>query len=221
MPTSDELIHQLNGAKVVSKLGLQHGYHQILLAPESGYLTTFRTHKGLHHHVRVQYGTSAASEVFQHAISQALPGIEGVINISDDILIFGTTQAAHDKAPRMVFERLRETGLTLNRAKCACNKSTLEFFGMMFSADGVSPDPKKVEAITNDPGPTTISGVCSLLGMTNYCSKFIVNYASITVPLRELTKKNIPFQWRLTHENAWVELKTALTFAPVMAYFDT
>ena len=97
MPTSDELIHQLNGAKVFSKLGLQHGYHQILLAPESGYLTTFRTHKGLHHHVRVQYGTSAASEVFQHAISQALAGIEGVINISDDILIFGTTQAARRK----------------------------------------------------------------------------------------------------------------------------
>ena len=82
-------------------------------------------------------------------------------------------------------------------------------------------DPKKAEAITNAPRPTTTSGVCSLLGMTNYCSKFIVNYASITVPLRGLTKKNIPFQWRLTHENALVELKTALTSASVMAYFDT
>ena len=96
-----------------SKLGLRHGYHQILQVPESGYLTTFGTHKGLHRRARVKYGTSAASEVFQHAINQALAGVEGVINISDDILIFGTTQAAHDKAPRMVFERLRETGLTL------------------------------------------------------------------------------------------------------------
>ena len=200
MPTSDELIHKLNGAKVFSKLDLRHGYHQILLAPESRYITTFRT---------------------QHAISQALAGIEGVINISDDILIFGTTQAAHDKTLRMVFERLRETGLTLNKAKCAYNKSTLEFFGMIFSADGVSPDPKKIEAITHAPRPTTITGVRSLLGMTNYCSKFIVNYASITAPLRDLTKINTPFQWRSTHENAWVKLKEALTSAPVMAYFDT
>ena len=132
MPTSNELVHKLNGAKVFSKLDLRHGYHQILLASESRYLTTFRTHKGLHRYVRLNYGTSAASEVFQHAISKALAGIDGVINISDDILIFGTTQAAHDKALQMVFERLHETGLTLNKAKCAYNKSTLAFFGLTF-----------------------------------------------------------------------------------------
>ena len=220
VPTSDELIHKLNGAKVFSKLDLRHGYHQILLAPESRYLTTFRTHKGLHRYFRLNYGTSAASEVFQHAISQALAGIEGVINISDDILISGTTQAAHDKALQMVFERLRETGLTLNKAKCAYNKSTLEFFRLIFSADGVNPDPKKVEAIANAPRPTNISGVRSLLSMTD-CSKFIVNYASHTTPLRELTKENTPFQWYPTHENAWVKFKIALTSAPLMAYCDT
>ena len=92
MPTADELIHKLNGAKGFSKLDLRHGYHQILLAPESRYITTFRTHKGLHQYARLNYGTSAASEVFQYAISQTLADIEGVINISDDILIFGPTQ---------------------------------------------------------------------------------------------------------------------------------
>jgi hypothetical protein len=66
---------------------------------------------------------------------------------------------------------------------------------MIFSADGVSPNPKKIEAITNAPRPTNVSGVRSLLGMTNYCSKFIANYASITTPLRQLTKKNAKFQW--------------------------
>ena len=221
MPTADELIHKLNGAKVFSKLDLRHGYHQILLAPESRYITTFRTHKGLHRYVRLNYGTSAASEVFQYAISQAIAGIDGVVNISDDILIFGPTQTAHDTALKDVFERLRQVGLTLNKSKCAYNKGTLEFFGMIFSADGVSPDPKKIAAITNAPRPTTVSGVRSLLGMTNYCSKFIMNYASITTPLRQLTKKNARFQWLPAHESAWKTLTRALTSAPVMAYFDT
>ncbi|CAB3997330.1 Hypothetical predicted protein, partial [Paramuricea clavata] len=220
MPTADELIHKLNGAKVFSKLDLRHGYHQILLAPESRYITTFRTHKGLHRYVRLNYGTSAASEVFQYAISQAIAGIDGVVNISDDILMFGKTQLDHDTALKTVFERLRQVGLTPNKSKCAYNKGTLEFFGMIFSADGVSPDPKKIEAIVNAPRPTNVSGVRSLLGVTNYCSKFIANYASITTPLRQLTKKNAKFQWLPVHENAWKTLTKALTSAPVMAYFD-
>ncbi|CAB3998550.1 Hypothetical predicted protein, partial [Paramuricea clavata] len=163
MPTADELIHKLNGAKVFSKLDLCHRYHQILLAPESRYITTFRTHKGLHRYVRLNYGTSAASEVFQYAISQAIAGIDGVVNISEDVLIFGKTQLDHDTALKTVFERLRQVCLTLNKSKCAYNKGTLEFFGMIFSADGVSPDPKKIEAIVNAPHPTNVSGVRSLL----------------------------------------------------------
>ena len=104
MPTVDELIHKLNGAKVFSRQDLCHGYHQILLALESWYITTFCTHKGIHRYVRLNYGTSAASDVFQYAISQAIVGIDGVANISDDILIFGPTQTAHDTALKSVFE---------------------------------------------------------------------------------------------------------------------
>ena len=46
-PTIDDLIHTLNGATVFSKLDLRAGYHQLTLAPESHYITTFTTHKGL------------------------------------------------------------------------------------------------------------------------------------------------------------------------------
>jgi hypothetical protein len=46
-PTIDDLIHTLNGATVFSKLDLRAGYHQLALSPESRYITTFATHKGL------------------------------------------------------------------------------------------------------------------------------------------------------------------------------
>ena len=40
-PTIDDLIHDLNGATVFSKIDLNSGYHQLELAPESRYITTF------------------------------------------------------------------------------------------------------------------------------------------------------------------------------------
>ena len=46
-PTVDEVITDLNGAKVFSKLDLSQAYHQIELHPSSRYITTFATHRGL------------------------------------------------------------------------------------------------------------------------------------------------------------------------------
>ena len=61
-PTIDDLIHTLNGATVVSKLALRAGYHQLTLAPESRYITTFATHKGLRQYARLNFGTNSASD---------------------------------------------------------------------------------------------------------------------------------------------------------------
>ena len=54
---------------------------------------------------------------------------------------------------------------------------------MVFSADGMSPDPVKVEAIKQAEVPTSVNDVRSLLGMTNYVSRFIHDYADIVAPL--------------------------------------
>ena len=88
-PTVDDLIHDLNGATVFSKIDLNSGYHQYELTPDSRYITTFSTHRGLRRNTRPNFGTSSAAEVFQEAIQQILSGIEGVRNVSDDIIIFG------------------------------------------------------------------------------------------------------------------------------------
>ena len=46
-PTVDDLVNNLNGATVFTKLDLRQGYQQVPLSPESRYITTFTTHKGL------------------------------------------------------------------------------------------------------------------------------------------------------------------------------
>ena len=78
-PTMDDIIAELNGSAVYSKLDLNSGYHQISLAPESRKLTVFSTHIGLFRYKRLNFGVNSAAEIFQHKIRSALWGLKGVI----------------------------------------------------------------------------------------------------------------------------------------------
>ncbi|CAB4043628.1 Hypothetical predicted protein, partial [Paramuricea clavata] len=85
----------------------------------------------------------------------------------------------------------------------------------------ISPDPAKVTAIKEFATPKDASEVRSLLGMTNFCCRFIKNYATLIQPLRELTKKDLPFVWTGKQERALEKLCDALTNASENAYFDS
>ena len=158
-PTVDDLIHTLNGATVFTKLDLRSGYHQLTLAEESRHITTFATHKGLRRYRKLNFGTNSASEIFQHVVSEQIRDIPNAVNISDDIIISGKTQAEHDDALRAIFQRFSLVGLTLNKDKCEFGQSQLTFFGFVFSGDGISPDPAKVDAIHNCPPPSSVKDV--------------------------------------------------------------
>ena len=135
---------------------------------------------------------NAAAEIFQHAISQILADIEGAINISDDIIVFGKTQGDHDRTLNQlqVLQKVSGNNLTLNAKKFEFNKSSLQFFGFILSDGSVKPDPKKVEDIQTLAPPTNTKELRSILGMTGYSSRFIQKYATITAPLRELIDRN-------------------------------
>ncbi|KAL9988412.1 hypothetical protein ACROYT_G002850 [Oculina patagonica] len=220
MPTLDEVVHDLNGAKVFSKLDLNQGYHQLVLHPDSRHITTFSTHLGLFRYKRLSFGVNAAAEKFQDVIATAISDIPNVKNISDDVIIYGVNTEEHDKTLHAVLTRFKELNLTLKKEKCQFYMPRIEFFGMVFSADGMSPDPAKVEAIKQAEAPTSVSDVRSLLGMTKYVSRFIRDYADIVAPLRDLTHKGVEFKWEDVHQAALDRLKRSLTSDEVMGYFD-
>ena len=139
---------------------------QLELSPGLHYINTFSTHVGLRWYKRLNFGVTSAAEIFQNTIRETLEGIPGVKNISDDILIYGRTQDEHDDSLKATFKQLSEKNLTLNTSKCSFNKSSLEYFGYVFSDKGVSPDPKKVEAIKNAKAPASPVEVRSLVGTT-------------------------------------------------------
>ena len=185
MPTIDDLVADLNGATVFSKLDLSSGYHQLELAPESRHITTFSTHVGLRRYKRLMFGINAASKIFQNAIEEILTGLPGCKNISDDIIVFGKTHREHDENLRGVLQRLQQHDVRLNKKKCSFSKSEIKFYGHIFSKNGIKADPGKIKAITDMSKPENVSEVKSLLGMAQYVSRYIPDYATITAPLRQ------------------------------------
>ena len=196
IPIIDDVMSDLNGCKVFSKIDLNQGYHQIPLHSDSRPLTTFSTHVGLLRYKRLNFGLSCAAEIFQKKVSDAIRGIPCVKNISDDIYIGGIDNDTHDQYLRQVFSQLHPNGFTINLTKCQFRVPTMLFLGHVFSEKGISPDPAKVDALQRVAPPTSVSEVRSLLSSAAFCSMFIKDFAVITRPLRKLTCDGLPpRQW--------------------------
>ena len=103
--------------------------------------------------------------MYQYVIQQNLQGIPGECNISDDIFVFGSDQASHDKSLELTLERHESKGLTLNREKCVFSLSELVFFGFKISADGIASDDKRVDAVRNARTPQNAAKLRGFLGI--------------------------------------------------------
>ena len=91
----------------------------------------------------------------------------------DDILIWGTTEAEHNKRLEQVLKRCIELIVTLNREKCTFQVESVKYLGNVITAIGVKPDPEKIRAIMNMPPTADRKGVKRLLVTPNYLAKFV------------------------------------------------
>ena len=220
IPTIDELLEDLTDAQKFSKIDLRAGYHQILLTKEARSITTFVTHRGLFRYKRLPFGINSASEVFQNAIQNALRGLEGTRNIADDIILWGRTEKEHNERLQALFKRLHERGLTVNPSKCLFGQDSLWFYGYTLTKDGLKADHEKIEAIQQFTAPENIHELRSFLGLAVYCSRFLQGFATLTQPLRELTKRGVPWVWNNTHQKAFDAIKAAISKDCIMAYYN-
>ena len=220
IPTVDELLHDMNGSVVFSKLDLKWGYHQMELTEQSRAITTFAVHSGTYCYKRLIFGVSSASEQYQHEVATALAGIEGVANISDNIIVHAPDCETHNKRLHAVLERLEKCGLTLNGEKCQFEMDKLVFMGILLSEKGIGPTNERVRALVEAREPENASEVRSFLGLAGYSSRFIPQFAAISEPLRRLTKKDVPFVFGPEQKVAFESLKNKVAEAGTLAYFD-
>jgi hypothetical protein len=149
MPTVDELLDELFGAKYFSKLDLRSGYHQILIQPEDRYKTAFRTHHGHYEWLVMPFGLTNAPATFQSLMNQIFQHAlrKYVLVFFDDILVYSATWKDHLIHLESVLQILQQNVLYVKLSKCAFGVEEIEYLGHVVSRKGVTMEQTKVQAV--------------------------------------------------------------------------
>lgn len=70
------------------------------------------------------------------------------------------------------------------------------------------------------PAPVDKTGVRRFLGLMQYVAKFIPNLSTVSAPLRELTEKEVQFEFGQAQSDSFEKLKKLASTAPVLAFYD-
>lgn len=226
IPTINELLPELTNAKVFTTVDAKSGFWQVELDDESSRLTTFWTPFGRYRWLRMPFGISPAPEIFQRKLHEVTSGLKGVRVLADDVVIFGcgnTLEEAltdHNLNLDAFLRHMSEKNVKLNKDKIRLCQSNVKFFGHILTPNGVKVDPDKVRCILEMQQPQDVTALLRFLGMITYLTNYLPKLATVAEPLRRLTSRDAQWQWENVHQSSFDALKTMITQAPVLQYFD-
>ena len=134
--------------------------------------------------------------------------------------VFGN-EKTHDRNLHEAMEYTRKAGNRLNFDKCVIKTKCCSFFGNLCTAEGVKPDPMKVDAIKQMHPPINKQQLSSSLGMVTYLCQYMPNISSLTSDLRGLPKKDALFCWSEAHDVGFKKIKNQISEDVCLRYFDT
>lgn len=229
IPDTQNIFDTLSGARYFSTLDLNQAYYQVGVKEEDAEKTAFATKKGHFEFLRMPFGLCGAPATFQKLMCSVLSNENWTkcLVYLDDIIIFGNTIEQHNERLKAVLQRLREANLKISPSKCCFLKNEVKYLGHIISVDGIQTDPEKIQKVSQWPTPKTPDDVSSFLGLAGYYRKFIRNYAQLVAPLESLKAtyqkrgakikhKSSAFVWGEIEQNAFDDLKHALTTSPIL-----
>ena len=192
IPRIDDLLDQLAGAKILSKLDLQNGYHQVRIHTRDEWKTAFKTKEELYEWLVTPFGLSNTPSTFMRLMTEVMRPFTGkfVVIYFDDILIYNRSPDDHETHLQAVCAKHQSKQLVANINKCIFLRPSITFLGFVVSAAGIAVDPGKTAAIRDWPVPKSPFEVRSFHGLAQFYCRFVRNFSSLAAPLTDLLKNS-------------------------------
>ena len=217
----DEITAKLQGMTVFTIVDFKKGYWMVVLHPDSRKLTCMALPFGRFQWTCLPMGTVVAQDIFQSKLNAIFIGMNGVTGIADDMIIAGKDEMEHDRNFQAFMEKCMENSLTLNAEKIQFKQKQVSFYGHIWSENGISPDPKKIQAIKHMEFPPDKETMRSFLGMINYLNRYSALSAHLAAPLSSLTHQATDYKPEKTHMENFQRLKMEISNVEALPYFNT
>jgi hypothetical protein len=169
-------------------------------------------------YAKMPFGLMNAGATFQRAMDIAFIGekYQFVVIYLDDITVFSRPDKGHCCHLKKVFLKCRRYGLYLNPNKSLFAMKEGKLLGHIVSAEGVRVDPSRVEAIQTLSLPRSKKEVQAFLGKINFLRRFVSNFAALVRNITVMLRKGNEVKWATEPREYFVQIKKALTEAPVL-----
>jgi len=183
IPTIEERLPLLTKAKVFTVVDVSEAFHTIESDEDSSLLTTFLGPDGRYFYNGMHFGIASRPEQYQRRQHEFLDGLNGVVNIADDICVYGCGDTKGkadidlDRNLTHLLEKCNEHDLRLSAKKIQFKSSSVfvSVMGHRLTNKGVQPGLSKEAAITGMLTPADMAALQRFVGMCQYLSKFRQN----------------------------------------------
>lgn len=222
LPNITDILDSLSGSMYYTKLDLYQGFYQAELKYDSRPYTAFTTAKNQYQMTRMPMGLKSSPSSFSRMMTIAMSGLnyDRCLCYQDDLVVFGRNLELHNQNLMDVFNRLRSVNLKLNPSKCQFLQKEILYLGHVVSGEGILPDSEKTRVLQQYPRPQNTDEVKRFVAFANYYRKFIPQFAEIALPLNQMCRKHVTFNWSRECEESFQKLKSALVTPPVLQYPD-
>ena len=155
------------------------------------------------------FGLQGALVTFQRMMDHLIRGLEGfTAAYLDDLVIYSSTWEEHLQHLQKVFSCLKEAGLTAKPKKCQFAMKECKYLGHIVGNDVVRPEVGKLDVVKSFAIPKIKTEVQAFPGLIGYYRRFIPDYATVALPLTDLTRKAAPnmVNWS---EKLWTSIQQA------------
>jgi hypothetical protein len=227
LPLITDLLTDLSGASIFTKLDVRDGYNNIRIKEGDEHKAAFKTKYGLFKPLIMFFELKNSPAMFQNMMNYEYRDTIDYWNARgtaiqiymDDIAITTSTNLEdHIQAVSAVFKVAERLDLYFKPEKCTFHAPRMDYLGVILEKGITCMDPIKIAGIKNWPTPTKVKDIRSFLGFCNFYRPFIRGFAHVARPLNELTRKDIEWTWTERHQKAFEELHNRVTSEPVLAH---